>query len=82
MENYDFFAKFVCVFHYVVAAVQAQIASVKFAPCMQKCFRLRKFFNANSNSITIIKHSQGEIEKFTFMVKTVIRSKFLIILSK
>ena len=58
MENCFFvFAKIICALHYIVAAVQPQIASMNFAQCMRKRFRLRKSFNANMYSITMIKHS-------------------------
>ena len=51
MENDELdllLAKFVCALHYVVAAVQDEIASTKFARCLRKWFRLRDSLKANN----------------------------------
>ena len=58
MENDVFLLLFAKSF--VVAAVQGQIASMKFARCLRKSFHLRESLIAN-NAITMIKQSQGEV---------------------
>ena len=43
MQNNIFFllfANFVCILHYLVAAIQGQLARMKLAQCLQKCFCL------------------------------------------
>ena len=49
-----FFVIVVCVIGYEVTTAQGQIASMKFARCVRKCFRLRELVVAN-NLITMIK---------------------------
>ena len=53
----------VCLFalHYVVAASQNQVVSMKFAQCLRKCFCLYESSNANINLTTIIKQNQGKV---------------------